>query len=139
MMQASCAQLMSINDHMDEVQMIELFYSMEKVLEAKVAAHREQGTAKVSEVHLVYCVHVIAQSQRHVLATKKELGALFQAMPRDLQQTLLSAPHRASLLQVCVATHTCCYKHVCTHRTCTSRRARCLEWLDGVRIEHCRD
>lgn len=40
-------QLMSINDHMDEVQMIELFYSMEKVLEAKLAAHQEQGTAKV--------------------------------------------------------------------------------------------
>lgn len=30
---------------------------------------------------------------------KRRLGALFEGMPRDLQATMLSAPHRASLLQ----------------------------------------
>ena len=30
---------------------------------------------------------------------KRRLGNLFEAMPRDLQQTMLSAPRRASMLQ----------------------------------------
>ena len=30
---------------------------------------------------------------------KRRLGTLFEAMPRDLQQTMLSAPRRASMLQ----------------------------------------
>lgn len=31
---------------------------------------------------------------------QRRLGALFEGMPRDLQATMLSAPHRANLLQV---------------------------------------
>ena len=30
---------------------------------------------------------------------RRRLGNLFEAMPRDLQQTMLSAPRRASMLQ----------------------------------------
>ena len=30
---------------------------------------------------------------------RRRLGTLFEAMPRDLQQTMLSAPRRASMLQ----------------------------------------
>ena len=30
---------------------------------------------------------------------RRRLGSLFEAMPRDLQQTMLSAPRRASMLQ----------------------------------------
>ena len=41
------------------------------------------------------CVQAIAR----VAALKRGLGSVYEAMPRDLQQTMLSSPSRAALLQ----------------------------------------
>jgi hypothetical protein len=38
------------------------------------------------------------QAAEAVAEAKRELVAVFEAMPRDLQQTMLSAPRRADLL-----------------------------------------
>ena len=40
----------------------------------------------------------IAQAAEALAEAKRELVRVFEAMPRDLQQTMLSAPHRAFLL-----------------------------------------
>lgn len=38
------------------------------------------------------------QAKEALAEAKRELVRVFEAMPRDLQQTMLSAPHRATLL-----------------------------------------
>lgn len=50
--------------------------------------------------------HVLAQlslgceqAVARVAALRRGLGAVYEAMPRDLQQTMLSSPVRAALLQ----------------------------------------
>ena len=44
------------------------------------------------------CVHNV-QAALEASAVKQQLSAIFESMPRDLQQTMLSSPHRAALLQ----------------------------------------
>ena len=39
------------------------------------------------------------QAAARVTALRRGLGAVYEAMPRDLQQTMLSSPARAALLQ----------------------------------------
>ena len=39
------------------------------------------------------------QAIARVAALKRGLGSVYEAMPRDLQQTMLSSPARAALLQ----------------------------------------
>ena len=39
------------------------------------------------------------QAIARVAALKRGLGSVYEAMPRDLQQTMLSSPSRAALLQ----------------------------------------
>jgi len=39
------------------------------------------------------------QTVARVAALKRGLGSVYEAMPRDLQQTMLSSPARAALLQ----------------------------------------
>lgn len=39
------------------------------------------------------------QAVVRVAALRRGLGAVYEAMPRDLQQTMLSSPARAALLQ----------------------------------------
>ena len=39
------------------------------------------------------------QENSHVAELRGALGRLFESMPRDLQQTMLSSPSRAALLQ----------------------------------------
>ncbi len=58
---------------------------------------------KLFTIQQYFTIHTTyhAQTLKMLQTTKKEISTLFQAMPRDLQQTLLSAPHRASLIQVC--------------------------------------
>lgn len=43
--------------------------------------------------------------EEHVVALKEEVMAVFEAMPRDLQHTVLSSPGRANLL------HRLCHLH----------------------------
>ena len=42
---------------------------------------------------------VWVQAIARVAALKRGLGSVYEAMPRDLQQTMLSSPSRAALLQ----------------------------------------
>ena len=39
------------------------------------------------------------QAALEASAVKQQLSAIFESMPRDLQQTMLSSPYRAALLQ----------------------------------------
>lgn len=43
-------------------------------------------------------MHGQSQAAEAVAGAQRELVAVFEAMPRDLQQTMLSAPRRADLL-----------------------------------------
>ncbi len=43
-------------------------------------------------------VHAL-QAAAEAAVLKRQLNAIFEDMPRDLQQTMLSSPHRAALLQ----------------------------------------
>lgn len=39
------------------------------------------------------------QAAAEAAALQEQLRTIFEGMPRDLQQTMLSSPHRATLLQ----------------------------------------
>lgn len=43
--------------------------------------------------------YVGVQAAVEAAALQGQLRAIFEGMPRDLQQTMLSSPHRATLLQ----------------------------------------
>ncbi len=120
---------------LDEVQIVEAFFALERRLEAALAAARlpsapaQAGiTACSSQPHCLpvsvpaEAVHVLVagtgagvqyasvvrhlkltrrmlQAGARVTALRRGLGAVYEAMPRDLQQTMLSSPARAALLQ----------------------------------------
>lgn len=70
---------------LSDVQLVEAFFDVEGRLEAALAAARHPATAP--------------QAALEASAVKQQLSAIFESMPRDLQQTMLSSPHRAALLQ----------------------------------------
>lgn len=53
--------------------------------------------------HSVSQIHT--QAAEALAEAKRELVRVFEAMPRDLQQTMLSAPRRAAMLHT-LRTHT---------------------------------
>jgi len=75
---AAAARKCNALEYMDEVTMVQTFYSLERKLE-------EAGPAGLSS-------HATE-------ALKMQLCSLFAAMPMDLQQTLLSSPARSLLIQ----------------------------------------
>lgn len=77
---------------MDDVQLIERFAALEQALDA--AADPARSASAPQQV-----------VEEHVVALKEEVMAVFEAMPRDLQHTVLSSPGRANLL------HRLCHLH----------------------------
>ncbi|CAK0733784.1 hypothetical protein CVIRNUC_000332 [Coccomyxa viridis] len=70
---------------LDEVQIVEAFFELEHTLESTLAAVQQPNAS--------------SQAIARVAALKRGLGSVYEAMPRDLQQTMLSSPSRAALLQ----------------------------------------
>ncbi|KAL0020793.1 hypothetical protein WJX79_003522 [Trebouxia sp. C0005] len=70
---------------LSDVQLVEAFFDVEGRLEAALAAARHPAAAP--------------QAALEASAVKQQLSAIFESMPRDLQQTMLSSPYRAALLQ----------------------------------------
>ncbi|CAL8466888.1 g6424 [Coccomyxa elongata] len=65
---------------LDEVQIVEAFFELERTLEAALAAARLPKAPP--------------QAVARVAALRRGLGAVYEAMPRDLQQTMLSSPDK---------------------------------------------
>ncbi|KAK9810174.1 hypothetical protein WJX72_006112 [[Myrmecia] bisecta] len=76
---------------LDEVQLVEVFHDMEARLEEAAAVARHPAASQ--------------QALAKAALLKKQVGAIFGAMPRDLQQTMLSSPQRAALLHGLTTQH----------------------------------